>query len=156
MFAAILQQKETLRSGVQYTLTYNSGRFLEYRTETWVQDQLRGLLNQYFEVISVTRPLFSSNYVIKLIPYQDIPLSQATGVINSAWVQMGYGGATYVLAESDVTSSSSPGGLPGVVGQTTAAIGTGTSNLLQPLLPYLLIGGVFYLIVMTVRVEVKR
>lgn len=156
MFAAILQQKETLREGVPYTITYNSGRFLEYRTETWVQEQLRSLLNSYLEVMSAIRPLFSGNYVIKVVPYQDMPLSQAVGLINSAWVQMGYGSATYVLIESDVTSSSSPGGLPGVVSQTTAAIGSGAGNLLQPLLPYLLLGGGLWLLATIVRVEVRR
>lgn len=156
MFAAILQQKETLASGVTYTLTYNSGRFLEYRNQTWVQEQLRQLLAPYFEVMSVTRPLFSSNYVAKLIPQQDIPLSQATGILNSAWVQMGYSGATFVLAESDVISSSQPGGIPGVIQETGQAVGGGIGNLLQPLFPYLILGGVVWLVATIVRVEVKR
>jgi hypothetical protein len=156
MFAAILQQKETLKSGVQYTLTYNSGRFLEYRTESWVQGQLRSLLNQYLEVLSVTRPLFSSNYVIKLVPYEDIPLPQALGVVNAAWVQMGYSDASFVLAESDVTGSSQPGGLVGAVQQTGQAVGGGVSGVLQPLLPYVLLAGGLWLLATIVRVEVKR
>ncbi len=156
MFAAILQQSETLRAGVLYTLTYNSGRFLEYRTETWVQEQLRELLSYYFEIQSVSRPFFSSNYVLKLIPLQDTPLTQALGIVNAAWVQMGYSGATFVLAESDVTGSSQPGGIPGVLQQTGQAVGVGAGSLLAPLLPYVLIAGVLWWALNSVKVEVHK
>lgn len=146
---AILVSGDVLKSGSQYTFTWAHGRFFEYNTEAWVKENLSYRLQNFGEVISATRPLFSDHWVIVIIPTTDVSVADWVSAFDASWKDMGYGGASFIQVEGGAVSTQ-PGGVQQIVPEAGAIVGTTAASILKPLLPYVLIAGVGYLLLVGV------
>ncbi len=146
-FQGILRQDQVLSPGNQYAFTFSHGRVFEYNSTEWVKEQLSINLSNFGDILSANRPFFSDHYIIIASPSISVSLSDWISAFDAAWQDMGYGSAIFVSAETG-TVSSQPGGLPGLVGEATSIVGTGVgtglSQIIAPIFPYLIIGLAVY------------
>jgi len=146
---AILTSGAILKSGSQYTFTWSHGRFFEYNTEAWVKENLNYRLQNFGEVVSTNRPLFSDHWVIVIVPTMDVSVSDWVSAFDASWKDMGYGGASLVQVEGGAVSTA-PGGVQQIIPEVGTIVGKTAFEILKPLLPYVLIAGVGYLLLIGV------
>jgi hypothetical protein len=152
MFGSILNLNNTLNADNQYVFTFTLGTWLFPPSEDSVKQQVQIDISNIAWVSKVNRPLFSDRYEIVIIPSDNLTLEQWLNVFDSVFKDMGYPDYTFVSAEGG-SESSSPGGIEeilsdvgGVVGDTTAST---AKAILTPLIPYIVIGGIIYLGILT-------
>lgn len=78
-------------TGKAWTFKLITSRVIEYRTETWIKDQLVFLMQNYGEVVSVERPLFTRMYVVIMRPSTSTTLAWWEKGFSYAFDKMGYG-----------------------------------------------------------------
>lgn len=136
----LLKSMDTLYAGESYTFTFSHGKVVELNRDEYILTQMRARLkDNYGEVLSVERPLFSSHYVITVIPKVSRTLGewlQKDYGFNDAWVRMGYRNAVFIQAEGGERSSKA-GGLsqmiPSVTGQVAQVASETISSVVRPL-----------------------
>jgi hypothetical protein len=109
--SGVLPSSSTLSAGQIYTFTFDHGRIFEYNSDSWVLSELRKRLSHMGDILSAKRPLFSSNWVITVIPLKDASLNNWINSFINAWRDMGYNKLKFLTAEGG-ESTSIPGGLP--------------------------------------------
>lgn len=141
-FGAVVLSSSVLRPRNEYVFTFEHGRIFEYRSDSWVLENLRDRMANYGDVISVNRPLFSSRYLVTVIPTLERSLAEWVSAFDSSWKDMGYGNAVFVMAEEGRVASE-----PGGVAQIIPEIPKLTGELVKPVLPYALLLGVGYIMI---------
>ncbi len=153
-FGRVLVSEDILRTGNEYIFTFEHGRIFEYRSDSWVEQNIRERIANFGQVISVKRPLFSNRYLITVIPTVDAPLSDWLNVFDVIWRDMGYGKASFLVAEEGRISTQ-PGGVIEIAKRTgeeilkpvTGTVGEAVATLVKPVFPYVLVlGGVALLV----------
>jgi len=87
--------------------------------------------------------------VIVIVPTMDVSVSDWVSAFDTSWKDMGYGGASLVQVEGGVVSTA-PGGVQQILPEMGTIVGTTAASILKPLLPYVLIVGVGYLLLVGV------
>jgi len=139
-FGAIVLSSNSLRPRNEFVFTFEHGRVFEYNSDSWVLKNIRERMGNYGDVVSVVRPLFSSRYLITVIPTLERNLAEWVSAFDSSWKDMNYGNAVFVMAEEGRVASE-----PGGVSQIIPEIPKLTGDLIKPLLPYALILGLAYI-----------
>ena len=136
-----LTSAEILFTGSKYTFTFDHGRLFEYNSATYVLEQMRNLMQNYGEIVTVNRAMFSSRYVIVVVPKIDTTLLNWLTAFNYAWKTMGYNNTTFIVVEAGDVSSQ-PGGTTQIVKSAGTAAGETVMEMIQPLLPVIIGVGV--------------
>ena len=149
-FGAILLTSDILGAGQTYTFTFQSGEWLFLGSTVDIQNSLSERMANYGQIVSVSRGLFSDRYIVTVIPTSNVSLADWISAFDVSWRDMGYDHITFITAEGGAVSTQAGGvvELAQQAGQQiltpiTGAVATG----LKPLLPYLLIGGGIYLLI---------
>lgn len=141
---AILSDRDTLQKDKVYTFTYNTDKFIQTTFEETYQRWIKFYLSNWGNVINVKRAVGSSALSITVVPYFDATVS--------AWTSQAF---PYAFASSQIdnpeayfvqveggSSTSDPGGLPGVVKEGAEGITDVVKGAIGPIFPYLLIGSI--------------
>lgn len=156
MYSGYLTSADILKAGDRYTFTFDHGRIFEYHDITWIVGQLSFYMQNYGHIITADRTLFSDRYVIVVEPTLTATLQQWLDAFDYSWEHMGYGKATFIIAEGGI-GSSEPGGVNSLAKQVGGAVGgftAGTiSGILKEIWPYLALGAGAYILLEFVRGE---
>lgn len=150
----LLKATDTLYAGETYTFTFAHGKVVELNRDDYILGDLRARLkDNYGEVLSVERPLFSSHYVVTVIPKVSRILGewiQKGFGFNDAWSKMGYPNAVFIQAEGGERSSKA-GGLsqvvPTITGQVAQVASETITSVVRPLFLPIVAGVAIFLFV---------
>lgn len=151
MLGTLLSENDIVSSNYQYTFTYYLGFWVWDDPDT-IQSQLADFFRgaEIGSVLLVTRPLFSTHYVITLQPLIDLPLYNFLDTFDIAFKSMGYDAPEFLSAERG-NASSQPGGLQqitqSIAGNISETIGGTIGATIKPVIPYALLGVGLYLAV---------
>ncbi len=142
-FQGVMVSSDVLQTGGTYTFTFSINQLLITTSDIEIQNKLQYFMQNYGDISSVVRPIFSGRFVVTVVPKASYSLSAWLSAFNYSWSNIpGYEGVTFLTVEGGATSSV-PGGLPGV------AIGAGQQIKmtlpdidLSKYLPYLIGGAV--------------
>lgn len=145
-FSDILGRNDVLMPSQKYTFTFVFPWYSQYPSDSDAIQFLNQSLGGAAQVISSSRALFSSNYVVTIIPSVSLTVDEFISAFSDAWKGAPWYVAepTFVQVEGGVVSSQ-PGGLvelaSSVTGGTAEAAAAAAKAAIKPLLPYILIGG---------------
>jgi len=150
-FGKVLFPSDVLLKNNEYIFTFEPKLFLGLFAFGINESQIRINLNErlanYGTVISVSRPFFSSNLLVRIIPSVNVSLQDWLNAIGVSLEDMGMEETSFIMAEGG-TVSSQPGGvqelMPSIGTSIGSTIGAALSSAIQPLFPYLLIAGAVY------------
>lgn len=153
-FGAILVPSDIPMMGKSVTFTFQKGGYFsfDFTSDTTILQGLRERMANYGNVMSVSRPLFSNRWVVTVIPTVSVNVNQWWDAFDSSWKDMGYSDISFIQAEGGAISTL-PGGLQQFVPEVTKpigiAIGGGVGEIVKPLLPYILLFGIGYVLLFT-------
>lgn len=160
-FGDILTQSQSLIPGETYTFTFSFPWYSQYPSDSDAIQFLGQSLIGAATVILASRALFSSNYTVTIIPSVSLTVDEFISAFSDAWRSAPWyvHEPAFVMVEGG-SSSSHPGGIAEVVPDVAGKIGETVSKALgagvKPLLPYLLIGGGIYLLILFGPTLAKR
>jgi len=155
-FGKVLINEDILQPGNEYVFTYEHGRLFEYRSDSWVESNIKERIANYGNVISVNRGFFSDRYVVTVAPIESRTLSDWLSALETIWQDMGYGKANFLVAEEGRISTR-PGGVTEAAVKVGEEIvqplvripGEAAVSLVKPLFPYALaLGGLALLLLL--------
>jgi len=123
------------------TLTVDIHSTFITSSDNTIRKQLKSRIGRYLDILSVTRPLFSGRYIIRLKPKTNISLEAIKASVLSSFYGMGFSEAQ-IVGVSKTDTAVAPGGLQGLA----PVIGAGISDMVRPLLPLVLLGFAFLII----------
>lgn len=160
-FGDILPRSQSLIPNQSYTFTFSFPWYSQYPSDSDAIQFLGDSLSGAATITKVSRALFSSNYVVTIIPSVQLTVDEFISAFSDAWRNAPWYVAEpgFVQAEGGTTSSEA-GGLqqliPDITGSLGETVGKAVGAGVKPLLPYLLIGGGIYLLILFGPTLAKR
>jgi hypothetical protein len=152
-FGAILSRQQSLVPGQSYTFTFTFPWYSQYPSNSDAIRFLGASLSGIASIVSASRALFSSNYVVTIVPSTFLTVDEFVQAFSEAWESAPWYVANpdFVQVEDGVVSSQ-PGGIEEIVPTITGGVGetvsAGITAAVKPLLPYVLIGGGIYVLIL--------
>ncbi len=129
---------DILEPGRTYTFSFDNGRIFEWRSDTWVLNQLRSDLAGIAEIVSVKRPLFSDRYLVALIPILTFKVYEWDKVFQNTWFRLGYEHTTMISVYGGRSTPDTGGISEGLVGPLSDGLADTISTIAKPLTPILM------------------
>lgn len=155
-FGGILGLDSVPPVGQQTTFTFQKagifGSIFLFDSDAAILSALRERMGNYGNIISASRPFFSDRWTIVVIPTASVTVSQWLDAFDSSWKDMGYE-VSFIQAETGGISTQ-PGGVAQIIPSITETAGEAAAAAVKPLieaakplLPYIVIGGIAFLLI---------
>ncbi len=120
---------EILEFGQKYTFSFDSGRFIQYRSDTWVLDHMRTDLESIAEILHVNRPFFSDHFQVTIIPLLRFTVNEWEKIFNNSWFRLGFEDAVMISVYGGLKSPDTGGISEGLV----APLSQGVADIAKPI-----------------------